>query len=538
MSTYFRILKAIIRENKKQTAFCFGIMLVMSVLQVAIPLAMKGMVAKIEEMPSVSLFLICIAIYAVMWLCYNFLNVKWYKHIDMLGEKVLWFIREKLYTAIWSFEQDTYSRLGKSFLKNVLFTDVINVYGNIILYSLNMFADFFMIFILLLVSFQVDVITTAILILAVVIGFVFSFLSKPVMADCSRIVNQSMKQENAVNDECVDAIELTRTNGLQDYYRNKVKNSIHDFIKTAIKSDQKSVFLQNLVEHYHQIMIMAITGFLVLHAQSTSAGTLVYYIFVTNLIIEKSRSIEGNLYRFMKNMAAFENIDSILNEAETENEDGEELSDISEIRFDKVGLVYENAARVFSDRSFTLKKGDAVLLKGGNGCGKSSTLKMIAGFLAPSEGDIRYNSISYKKLKRQSLYRNICYLNQEELLLNETLPEYISIMAHRDVSEKEYQTYASKVNLTKDYGRITDNGKSFSGGEKKKAIIMKLLARKEEVSVILLDEIEAGLDKESQVLIGQIEKELLQEREHFIIVKISHGEVANLECYNKVIELN
>ena len=58
MSTYFRILKAIIRENKKQTAFCFGIMLVMSVLQVAIPLAMKGMVAKIEEMPSVSLFIL------------------------------------------------------------------------------------------------------------------------------------------------------------------------------------------------------------------------------------------------------------------------------------------------------------------------------------------------------------------------------------------------------------------------------------------------------------------------------------------------
>ena len=37
-------------------------------------------------------------------------------------------------------------------------------------------------------------------------------------------------------------------------------------------------------------------------------------------------------------------------------------------------------------------------------------------------------------------------------------------MTHRDVSEKEYQTYASKVNLTKDYGRIIDNGKSFSGG--------------------------------------------------------------------------
>ena len=35
MSTYFRILKAIIRENKKQTAFCFGIMLDLNNLKTA-----------------------------------------------------------------------------------------------------------------------------------------------------------------------------------------------------------------------------------------------------------------------------------------------------------------------------------------------------------------------------------------------------------------------------------------------------------------------------------------------------------------------
>lgn len=92
---------------------------------------------------------------------------------------------------------------------------------------------------------QVDVITTVILILAVVIGFVFSFLSKPVMSECSRIVNQSMKRENAVNDECVDAIELTRTNGLQDYYRNKVKDSIHDFRNCYKIRPEECVFAES-----------------------------------------------------------------------------------------------------------------------------------------------------------------------------------------------------------------------------------------------------------------------------------------------------
>ncbi len=93
------------------------------------------------------------------------------------------------------------------------------------------------------------------------------------------------------------------------------------------------------------------------------------------------------------------------------------------------------------------------------------------------------------------------------------------------------------MNLTKDYGTIFDNGKSFSGGEKKKAIIMKLLARKEDVSVILLDETEAGLDKQSQKMMDTVEKELLAHKERYIIVKITHLATSSTEDYNKILQL-
>ena len=149
MKTYFKILREIIKKNRKQTAICFLIMLLMSVLQVAIPLAMKSMIAQIEAYESVKIFLICVGIYALMWLCYNLINVKWYKHIDILGEKVLWLIREKIYHVIWNCEYAAYYDFNKDYLKNVLFTDVISIYGNIILYSLNIIADLFMILILL-----------------------------------------------------------------------------------------------------------------------------------------------------------------------------------------------------------------------------------------------------------------------------------------------------------------------------------------------------------------------------------------------------
>ena len=537
MTTYFKILKEIVKKNKKQTAICFLIMFAMSILQVLIPLAMKGMIAEIETSLSWKTFAVSICIYTCMWLGYNAINVKWYKHIDILGEKVLWLIREKVYDIIWNCEYSVYREYNKDYLKNVLFSDVISIYGNIILYSLNMIADSFMIVVFLLVSLHVDVLTTLILIATVGIGLLLSIVTKPAMTEGSKLVNQELKKDNATNNECVDAIELIRTNGLSAYYKKKVKTSIRDFIEVAIKTDQKNVFLQNLMDHYHQIMVMVITGILVLKTKEHGAGSLVYYIFVTNLVIEKSKAIEGNLFKFMKNMAAFENVDKLFQIPTTTNPQGAEVSAISEIKFEKVGLKYSDDATLFSEVSFTLKKGDAVLVKGENGSGKSSILKMIAGLISPTEGRICYDGVDFFDVNRQSLYKSICYLNQEELLLNENLADYLNVIAHKEISQTDFRNYADKVMLTKEYGKITDNGKSFSGGEKKKAIIMKLLARKDEVSVIMLDEIETGLDKQSQKILDEIESELLKEKEKYIILKISHRNMKNMDAYNKVIEL-
>lgn len=537
MKIYFKLLQEVIKKNRKKTLVCLCILLVMSILQVAIPLTMKEMISKIEYYESVQVFLICIAVYALMWLCYNFIHVKWYKHIDMLGEDVMWNIRSGIYRVLWNCEYDELQQMDKEYLKNVMFTDVISIYGNIILYSLNIIADLFMVLVLLGVSFYVNIKTTLILVAAVLIGLLISVLTKPVMANCSTAVNQALKKDNAVNNESVDAIELTRTNGLYDYYEKKVRRSIHAFIKVAIQSDQKTVFLQNLMNHYHQILLMVITGFLVLNSKEISAGSLVYYIFVTNLIIEKSQTIEDNLYRFMKNMAAFENVDTILAKEVTTNPDGEEVQAISNISFQDVALRYDGQHTIFQNVSFELEKGDAVLVKGTNGSGKSSILKMIAGLVSPSSGEILYDGVPFRSVNRNSLYRQICYLNQEELLLNESLQDYLSAVSHRPLSEEETLQYKKRVQLNKDYGCISDNGRFFSGGEKKKTILTKLLARQQDVSVILLDETEAGLDLGSKEIMNEIERELLINRERYIIVRISHGDMDNLDRYNKVVEL-
>ena len=50
--------------------------------------------------------------------------------------------------------------------------------------------------------------------------------------------------------------------------------------------------------------------------------------------------------------------------------------------------------RVLSDASFTLESGEALLVTGDNGAGKSSLLRVIAGFLAPAAGTVEIKGAS------------------------------------------------------------------------------------------------------------------------------------------------
>lgn len=47
---------------------------------------------------------------------------------------------------------------------------------------------------------------------------------------------------------------------------------------------------------------------------------------------------------------------------------------------------------VFEGLSFAVEAGGALLLRGPNGTGKSSLLRMCAGFLQPAEGELRWNA--------------------------------------------------------------------------------------------------------------------------------------------------
>ncbi|ALR76715.1 ABC-F family ATP-binding cassette domain-containing protein [[Enterobacter] lignolyticus] len=133
---------------------------------------------------------------------------------------------------------------------------------------------------------------------------------------------------------------------------------------------------------------------------------------------------------------------------------------------------------LFSDLSFTLKKGDRVGLIGYNGCGKSTLLKMLDGTLPPSSGSV-------------SLARH-CLPGRVEQHLPEQLGELTlltAVLAQLPPLEREPQRWRAEALLAEMGFSPQDTAltaATLSGGQHTRLLLARALIRQPDL--LLLDE--------------------------------------------------
>ena len=130
--------------------------------------------------------------------------------------------------------------------------------------------------------------------------------------------------------------------------------------------------------------------------------------------------------------------------------------------------------------------------------------------------------------------RQIVYISQDEIFLNETLKHYLEIVSGVSLDEEKMKRWPEEFALG-DIERVIENeGLSLSAGQRKKMLILKLLLRENEASVIILDEIEAGLDQKARRMLEQYLKEY-KETDGKIILMIEHDVKDELR-FDQVVE--
>ena len=189
-------------------------------------------------------------------------------------------------------------------------------------------------------------------------------------------------------------------------------------------------------------------------------------------------------------------------------EDGERLSVNKggkyEFVFENVSFRYPGTDKdIIKNLNLKINAGEKLAIVGLNGAGKTTLVKLMCGFLDPTEGTVFLNGEDIRKFNRRDYYKHFSAVFQDFSILSMTIAENITLKEDgidfdrlADVIEKAGLT--TKVNsLEKGYdtqiGRdLYEDGVMLSGGETQRMMLARALYK--DAPVLVLDEPTAALD--------------------------------------------
>ena len=204
------------------------------------------------------------------------------------------------------------------------------------------------------------------------------------------------------------------------------------------------------------------------------------------------------------------------------------------LEINSIEVMYDSVISALHDVSLNVPKGKIVALLGGNGAGKSTTLKSISTMLAAERGKVTKGSIIYDgtEVKNQSPYEMVTLgmvqvLEGRRCFGHLTVEENIIAGAYsRKLSKSQIKDELEKI-----YGyfnRLRDRRKSqagfTSGGEQQMIAVARAMMAKPKM--LLLDEPSMGLAPQLVAEIFNIVKELNEKEGVSILLAEQNTNVA------------
>lgn len=193
-----------------------------------------------------------------------------------------------------------------------------------------------------------------------------------------------------------------------------------------------------------------------------------------------------------------------------------------DVRFKDVRFGYEPEKTVLHKLSLFAKPGQKIALVGSTGAGKTTITNLINRFYDVGEGQITYDGIDVRQIKKDSLRQSLAMVLQDTHLFSGTILDNIRY-GRLDATDEECIEAAKQVNahsfikrLPNGYDTIiTADGTNLSQGQRQLLAIAR--AAVADPPVMILDEATSSIDTRTERLIEKGMDALMKGRTVFVI---------------------
>jgi putative ATP-binding cassette transporter len=318
----------------------------------------------------------------------------------------------------------------------------------------------------------------------------------------------AMSVFNASLKDVIDGFAELKMNNRrsEDFYQQRVKKSNDNKTESLKETEEKWVRIL-VIQQTNTLFPLGLIIFIAPMLAPMSVVDMAKIVILTLIAVGPAAQV-GNFISIAdlanNTLSRILDIEKQLDDVLAGN--GEDLStvqntpDFSTIKINSLTYHYPvtdtaRSAFALTVKDFYLNRGELVIIKGGNGSGKSTFMHIIAGLFPPSEGEVFLNDSPVSSLENSD-YRSLFSIVFSDFHL---FDDFYGI----DFEKANFDHWVEKLKLEEQFKDYRNGNASkgaalptaaLSSGQKKRAAL--LMAVLEERPILLLDEVAADFDPE------------------------------------------
>jgi ABC-type multidrug transport system fused ATPase/permease subunit len=382
--------------------------------------------------------------------------------------------------------------------------------------------------------------------------WVINYYFRRKMSTALRLLRESFSRVTATLAESVNGIRVTQGFVRQDVNAQMFGELIADHAEYNATVNRTQGFFLPLLDLNNQFFVAALLlvgGYQVLQPGSTTdVGNLVGFLFMSTVFLSPITQLGNQYNQALTAMAGAERVFNLLDTRPdwVEPNSAAALDPMrGRVEFHGLSFGYDPERLVLHDITFTAKPGETIALVGHTGGGKTSIINLIAKFYLPTSGQLLIDGVEIRRIKGESLHRQIGIVLQNNFLFSGTVLDNIRVgrPAASDAEVIDAVRQLDCLDLIESLPdgfqtQVGERGNSLSLGQRQAICFARAMLA--DPRILILDEATSSVDTITEARIQRALRVLLEGRTSFVIAHrlstIRHADQVLVLDHGRIIE--